>query len=125
MEVVIDNKKLIYSTSLLVPNDEGVSIKFNALGWDIVLEFNFSKKEDLNLGAWELVSDDNSKASINLYNWDEHTGTALPEFVELGKTDNGDPVYMSFACYFIGSVRKFEAHFYIEQQSAKVEVASE
>ncbi|MBL0573340.1 MULTISPECIES: hypothetical protein [Aeromonas] len=116
MGVRVGNKKLMHTEYALVPRDEDLWLNFTIKSWDIKLNIIFISDSPENaLGQWSIEGVDDYGV-IKLYGWNSPSGMVSPTFYELGQT-NGEVVHMLLNCQGIGSVTRFEAQFFMEDNT--------
>jgi len=109
----IGNRKVVYTSSLIIPEGEDAWIFFDVGDWHVKVNliFNISDEENEN-GAISIEGIDDH-AKVTFFNWNNSLGTVTVNPVELGKTNEGKRLTFMASHWLIGRVNKIDVQFLI------------
>ncbi|MDA3838636.1 MAG: hypothetical protein PF574_06610 [Candidatus Delongbacteria bacterium] len=109
--MMIGDKKVVHTASLIIPENEKASFDFSVGNWEINLQvFCKIDKDEAKQGILAVEIIDGIPNMI-LTNWLNSLGMATIEPVEFGTTDSGNKLYTMISQWYIGGVNKIDIQF--------------
>ena len=113
-EVKIGEKKVVYSTGIIIPNNEVAHIEFiydnNRISMGIRLKQENKTEKSTSTIEVEVVDD---QLVWTFINWDNSLGTATTEPIAIATLKDDRTVSLMVACWAVGHISKMDFQFLI------------
>ena len=115
----IGNKEVVYSTGLIMPNNEEAQVDLVFSGERISLGISFREENGPQKNTSRIDAKVvNGQLRLTFVNWNNPIGTATTEPMELGTLKDGRSVFLMVATWSIGTTMKMDLQCLLGQKDS-------
>jgi hypothetical protein len=109
---VIGTKTVVYSTTLLLPDEESAIISFSVEDWEFKMLLSFHPEGGTEQSTQSSVEDDALRLRFN--RWTNPLGTAYQLPIEIAKSPSGRSIAFLIYQHRIGAINRADLQFTVE-----------